>query len=82
MAAVARWCFRHKWTVILLWVAALVGVGAAGNAMGDAYSNAFSLKGTESAKVLDLMDKVAHDRSGEADTVVWHVDSGTVRDAA
>nr|WP_308012130.1 MMPL family transporter [Streptomyces acidipaludis] len=82
MAAVARWCFRHKWTVILLWVAALVGVGAAGSAVGDAYSNAFSLKGTESAKVLDLMDKAVPARSGEADTVVWHVDSGSVRSAA
>ncbi|MFI1097028.1 MMPL family transporter [Streptomyces sp. NPDC020917] len=82
VAVVARWCFRHKWTVILLWVAALVGVGAVGNTVGDAYSNAFSLKGTESAKVLDLMDKVVPERSGEADTVVWHVDSGSVRDAS
>ncbi|WP_407640302.1 MMPL family transporter [Actinacidiphila rubida] len=82
VAVVARWCFRHKWTVILLWLVALIGVGAAGNAAGDAYSNAFSLKGTESAKVLDLLDKVAPDRSGEADTVVWHVDSGTVHDAS
>jgi RND superfamily putative drug exporter len=64
--------------VIALWVVALVGVGAAGNTVGDAYSNAFSLKGTESTKVLDLMDKALPARSGEADTVVWHVDSGSV----
>lgn len=82
VAAVARWCFRHKWLVIVLWLAALLGVGASAQTLGDGYSNAFSLKGTESAKVLDLMDKVVPERSGEADTVVWHVDSGTVRDAS
>ncbi|MFJ2957270.1 MMPL family transporter [Streptomyces sp. NPDC087270] len=77
----ARWCFRHKWWVILLWSAALLIVGGAGRMAGDAYSNAFSLKGTESAKVLDLMGKAVPEQSGEADTVVWHVDSGSVRDA-
>ncbi|MEE4541733.1 MMPL family transporter [Streptomyces sp. V4-01] len=82
VAGVARWCFRHKWWVIALWVATLVGVGAAGSIAGDAYSNAFSLKGTESTKVLDLMDKALPARSGEADTVVWHVDSGSVKDAS
>ncbi len=82
MAGVARWCFRHKWWVILLWSVALLSVGGAGRAAGDAYSNAFSLKGTESAKVLDLMGKAVPQQSGEADTVVWHVDSGSVRDAA
>ncbi|MDX6353885.1 MAG: putative drug exporter of the superfamily [Streptomyces sp.] len=80
VAVLARWCFRHKWTVILVWLAALVGFGAVGSSLGDAYSNAFTLKGTESAKVLDLMDTVAPEQSGEADTVVWHIDSGSVRD--
>ncbi|WP_256069548.1 MULTISPECIES: MMPL family transporter [unclassified Streptomyces] len=82
MAAVARWCFRHKWTVILLWLVALLVVGGAGRTLGDSYSNAFSLKGTESSKVLDLLGKVLPQQSGEADTVVWHVDSGSVRDAS
>jgi RND superfamily putative drug exporter len=82
VAGVARWCFRHKWWVILLWSAALLTVGGAGRAAGAAYSNAFSLKGTESAKVLSLLDKAVPEQSGEGDTVVWQVDSGSVRDAS
>ncbi|MGW5354350.1 MMPL family transporter [Streptomyces sp. NPDC004031] len=82
MAALARWCFRHKWVVILLWVAALLGVGTASRIAGDAYSNDFSLPHTESSKVLDLLDKAVHSQSGESDTVVWHTDSGSVKDAA
>ncbi|CAG7601029.1 Putative drug exporter of the RND superfamily [Actinacidiphila bryophytorum] len=82
MAVLARWCFRHKWLVILLWVAALFGIGTAGRVAGDTYSNVFSLPNTESSKVIDLLDKAVHDQSGESDTVVWHVDSGSVRDAS
>ncbi|WP_329175391.1 MMPL family transporter [Streptomyces sp. NBC_01477] len=82
MAALARWCFRHKWLVILLWVAALLGAGTAGRIAGDTYSNVFSLPNTESSKVIDLLDKAVHSQSGESDTVVWHVDSGSVRDAS
>ncbi|MEU8569124.1 MMPL family transporter [Streptomyces pathocidini] len=91
----ARWCFRHKWTVILLWVLALGGVTGASGALGDRYADAFELPGTESAQVMRLMEKAFPGRSGEADTIVWHVDgpdgaaggetaggpdSGTVRD--
>ncbi|MDX6351792.1 MAG: putative drug exporter of the superfamily [Streptomyces sp.] len=82
MAALARWCYRHKWLVVLLWVVALVGVGAASNTMGSNYANVFQLPGTESAKVLSLMDKAFPKSSGEADSVVWHTDSGSVNDAA
>ncbi|MFE2425473.1 MMPL family transporter [Streptomyces sp. NPDC059373] len=82
MAALARWCYRHKWMVVLLWVVALVGVGAASNTMGSNYANVFQLPGTESAKVLSLMDKAFPKSSGEADSVVWHTDSGSVKDAA
>jgi RND superfamily putative drug exporter len=68
--------------VVLLWVVALVGVGAASNTMGSNYANVFQLPGTESAKVLTLMDKAFPKSSGEADSVVWHTDSGSVNDAA
>jgi RND superfamily putative drug exporter len=68
--------------VILLWVAALVGVGAGGRIAGNSYSEVFSLPHTESNKVIELMDKAVHDQSGESDQVVWHTDSGSVRDAA
>ena len=33
-----------------------------------------------SSRVLKLMDKAFPERSGEADSVVWHVDQGSVRD--
>ncbi|GAB2598725.1 MMPL family transporter [Streptomyces capparidis] len=81
MAALARWCFRRKWVVILLWLLAMVGLGGASGALGDRYSNAFELPGTESSTALDLMEKAFPAQSGESDRVVWQVEDGTVRDA-
>ncbi|GAA2074823.1 MMPL family transporter [Streptomyces albiaxialis] len=80
MAALARWCLRHRWTVLLLWTAALFGTGAASGALGSAYSNDFSFPGTESSRAYDSMRAAFPERSGDTDTVVWSVERGTVRD--
>ncbi|MFE9838063.1 MMPL family transporter [Streptomyces sp. NPDC005551] len=78
----ARWCYRHRLVVLLLWVGALFGLGAAGSAAGTDYSNVFSLPDTDSKRAYDLMEKAFPQSSGDTDTVVWKVDEGTVRDAS
>jgi RND superfamily putative drug exporter len=82
MAGLARWCYRHRIVVVVLWVIALLGLGAAGQAAGSAYNDSFALPGTESTKALDLLSKAFPAAAGESDTIVWHVDQGTVKDAA
>ena len=57
MAAIARWCFRHRIAVLLLWLAALVGLGVVNSAVGTAYNDNFALPGTESTKALSLLQK-------------------------
>ena len=81
MTALARWCYRHRLVVLLLWVGALFGVGAAGSAAGTDYANVFTLPNTDSTRAYDLMAKAFPERSGDTDTVVWRVDEGTVRDS-
>ncbi|MFF1451992.1 MMPL family transporter [Streptomyces sp. NPDC058274] len=76
----ARWCYRHRLVVLLLWVGALFGLGAAGSAAGTDYSNVFSLPDTDSTTATDLMKKAFPQSSGDTDTVVWKVDGGSVRD--
>ncbi|MEU8133553.1 MMPL family transporter [Streptodolium elevatio] len=83
MAAWARWCLRHRWAVVLLWVAALFGTVGASVVAGSAYSNVFSLPGTGSSDAYDRMRAAFPDRSGDVDTIVWQVDEGrTVHDPA
>ncbi|MBA4861533.1 MMPL family transporter [Streptomyces sp. PSKA54] len=79
----ARWCFRHRLVVLLLWVGALFGLGFAGSAAGTNYADVFSLPNTDSKRAYDLMEKAFPERSGDTDTVVWRVSgdlAGTVRD--
>ncbi|MFF3453081.1 MMPL family transporter [Streptomyces sp. NPDC002730] len=78
----ARWCYRHRLVVLVLWVGALFGLGAAGSAAGTNYSNSFSLPNTDSTHAYDLMVKAFPERSGDTDTVVWRVSEGSVRDGS
>ncbi|MEV6616085.1 MMPL family transporter [Streptomyces sp. NPDC051051] len=77
----ARWCYRHRLVVLLLWVGALFGLGFSASSAGTDYANVFSLPDTDSKKAYDLMEKAFPARAGDTDTVVWKVDEGSVRDA-
>ncbi|WP_344652987.1 MMPL family transporter [Cryptosporangium japonicum] len=68
--------------VVILWVVGLLGLGAASQTAGTAYNDSFALPGTESTKALDLLQGAFPDAAGESDTIVWHTDSGSVKDAA
>jgi RND superfamily putative drug exporter len=82
MANLARWCFRHKFVVIGLWIVLLIGAGGLIKGLGTNYSNSFSLPSTDSTKAIDLLKTISPSASGETDTIVWHVSSGSVRDVA
>ena len=82
MATLARWCYRHRLVVLLLWVGTVFGVGFAGSAAGTDYANVFSLPDTDSKRAYDLMDRAFPERAGDVDTVVWKVDNGSVGDAS
>ncbi|WP_055523213.1 MMPL family transporter [Streptomyces graminilatus] len=76
----ARWCYRHRLVVLLVWVGAVLGLGVAGTAAGTDYANTFMLPNTDSTRAYQLMEKAFPQASGDTDTVVWKVDAGTVRD--
>ncbi|MGK5628780.1 MMPL family transporter [Streptomyces sp. URMC 123] len=81
MAELARWCLRRRLVVMLVWLAALVGVAAAAGVAGSAYSNDYDVPGTEAGRASTLLTRAFPDRAGESDTIVWHTDRGTVRAA-
>jgi RND superfamily putative drug exporter len=81
MTTLARWCFRHRRIVLLLWIAALIGVGAASSSSGTAYKNNFNLPGTESQRAQDLLARDFPAVSGDEERIVLAAGTGTVRDA-
>ncbi|WP_055493576.1 MMPL family transporter [Streptomyces sp. TP-A0356] len=81
MAALARWCVRHRLVTVLLWLIAFGGVTAAASVTGSAYSNNYEAPGTESGRAAHLLKDAFPALAGDSDTVVWHTDPGSVREA-
>ncbi|MFJ7123618.1 MMPL family transporter [Streptomyces albogriseolus] len=81
MAALARWCVQRRLVTVLLWLLALVGIAAGAFAAGSAYSNDYSVPGTESGRATELLKEGFPSLGGDSDSVVWHTSSGTVRDS-
>ncbi|SNQ46440.1 putative RND superfamily drug exporter [Frankia canadensis] len=76
MASLARWCFRHRRLVLLLWIVALIGLGGISQAAGNDYKDAFSLPGTDSQKAIDLLQRDFPAASGDSATIVLHSRTG------
>ncbi|MCX4670183.1 MMPL family transporter [Streptomyces sp. NBC_01381] len=83
MAALARWCVKHRLLAVLLWLVALGGTATAAAVAGSAYSNNYEVPGTESGRATELLNQGFDGLGGDSDTVVWKTDAGTsVRAAA
>ncbi|HTC67954.1 MAG TPA: MMPL family transporter [Acidothermaceae bacterium] len=80
MAALARWCFRHRLVVVGIWLGLLIGLGVVTSSAGTRYSNAFTLPGTDSSKALSLLSANFHGQAGDVDTVVIRTSTGSVND--
>jgi len=77
----AKWCFRHRKTVLVLWLVALVGFFAVDRAAGNAFSTKFQLPNTQSFTALNLLEKEFPAVSGTSDQIVVRAKSGTVPEA-
>ncbi len=77
MKTLARWCFRHRKTILILWLVALVGFFALDRAASTAFSTKFQLPNTPSATALNLLQKDFPAASGSSDQIVLHATSGT-----
>jgi len=82
LASLARWCFRHRRIVVVSWLAAIAALVGLTSGIGTAYSDSFSLPGTESSKALTLLSSSFPAQAGDSDTIVIHVRSGSVHDPA
>src|SRR3954469_16196996 len=78
MRKLAAWCHDRRRTVIGLWVAAFLIVGALwATAAGD-YVNNFRLPGTESQRAYDLLKDRFPQQAGDTASVVFAVKDGSV----
>ncbi|MGW5063038.1 MMPL family transporter [Streptomyces sp. NPDC004096] len=82
MIGLAQWCFRHRFTVIAVWAAALVAIAVPYLTLGADYDDAFDLPGMESTRAQKFLQSGANDRAGDSDQIVVHAQHGSVQDPA
>jgi RND superfamily putative drug exporter len=77
MLKLTRSCIAHRRRVVLVWLAVAVITTVVAGVIGRAYATNFSLPGTESQRALDLLRRDFPAQSGDVDTIVFRVSSGT-----
>jgi RND superfamily putative drug exporter len=82
MNELARWCFRHRFTVVMIWVATLAAIAVPYLMLGASYNDAFNLPGMESTKAQSLLQATMPAQAGDSDQIVVHTRHGSVQDPA
>jgi putative drug exporter of the RND superfamily len=73
---IARWSYRHRWRMLLLWIAALVAAIALQATVGGEYSQDFSLPGAESQAAFDLLEESFPEVAGDTADIVFKAEQG------
>ena len=55
--SLARWCYRRHWTVIAVWMLALIGINIAGVAIGAANEGEFESPASESTAGFETLQQ-------------------------
>ena len=85
LARLARWCYRRRRLVVVLWIIGFVVLNVVGGAIGSRYSNNFSGGHSDSIAAFDLLKSRFPARAGDTADIVFSskagVTSGPVRSA-
>jgi RND superfamily putative drug exporter len=76
LAGLARWCYRRRRLVVVLWIAGFVVMNALGGAIGNAYSDNFSGGHSDSIAAFDLLKARFPARAGDTADIVFTSNRG------
>ena len=76
MVAMSRWCMAHRRWVVGIWVLIAIVSNVVAQSAGRNYSTNFTLPGTQSQRVNDLLTKEFPTQGGDLDTIVFNYANG------
>jgi putative drug exporter of the RND superfamily len=76
MIGLSRWCMTHRRRVAIAWLVIAILANVISSAVGRDYSTDFTLPGTQSQHVADLLSSQFKAQSGDVDTIVFHYANG------
>ena len=79
---VGRFCARHHWLLIAVWIAGAIAIAMAGRAAGDRTSDNLTLPGTGSTKASDVLEARLPEQAYGSNPLVLRTASGKLTDKA
>ncbi len=76
MVGLSRWCMAHRRWVVVGWLILAVAANLIANAVGRHYATNFSLPGTQSQQVTNLLTREFPSQGGDVDTIVFRYARG------
>ena len=75
--SISRWCFRHPWRGLAVWLAALLLIAGISGSLGASYSGELAIAGTESHSGSEILkDHFGGVGAGPGGTVVFRAEQG------
>jgi RND superfamily putative drug exporter len=78
LKSLARFSVRHRWYVLGAWLALFIIINIISQSVGSAFSNSFSLPGTNSTQAEALLTSGFTAQSGDTDQIVFQSSGGSV----
>ncbi len=76
-SSLARWCFRHPWHCLVVWLVLLVLALGVSRSLGAAYSGDFAIAGTESHQGAGVLEEAFGGAgAGPNGTIVFRAEQG------
>ena len=76
MIGLSRWCMRHRRWIAIGWLVIAIAANVVASTVGRQYSSDFSLPGTQSQHVSDLLSSQFKSQGGDVDTLVFNDSKG------
>jgi putative drug exporter of the RND superfamily len=77
----ARFCVRHRFAVLAVWILMAVALVAVSHHLGDNTNDNVTLPGTNSQQAADALSKPFPDQANGSSPIVLHVSSGKLTDS-
>jgi putative drug exporter of the RND superfamily len=77
----ARFCVRHRFAVLVLWLLVAVALVAVSQRLGDKTNDNLTLPGTNSQQATDALSKPFPDQANGSSPIVLHVSNGKLTDS-
>src|ERR1700690_3032305 len=78
MKSLARFAFRRRWLILVVWIVLFLGMNALSQTFGTAYANTFTLPVTNSTHALKLLQSGFKSKSGDVDEIVFQARTGSI----